>query len=67
MRFLVGTGYDVMVPRRSIARWSGIIWKFFALRVANARSIFEMKEISHRASLRSNWLLVIGSKLAEQD
>jgi hypothetical protein len=29
----------------------GIVGKFFALRVANARSVFKMKEVSHRTSL----------------
>ena len=25
----------------------GVIWEFFALRIANARSVFKMKEIFH--------------------
>jgi hypothetical protein len=43
---------------RSLKQGCGIIWKFVALRVANARSVFKMKEVSHWSSLRPNWLLV---------
>jgi hypothetical protein len=43
---------------RSLKQGCGIIGKFFALRVANARSVFKMKEVPHRASLSPNWLLV---------
>jgi hypothetical protein len=37
----------------------GIIWKFFALRIANARTVFKMKEILHYSwRLRSGLLPV---------
>ena len=35
-----------------------VIWEFFALWVANARSVFKMKEIFHHAYLRPYWLSV---------
>ena len=44
---------------RGFDHGGGIIRKFFALRIANARPVFEMKEIFHRARLRPNWLLRI--------
>jgi hypothetical protein len=49
---------ELLSDVRSLKQGCGVIWKFFALRIANARSVFKMKEVSHRANLRANWLLV---------
>jgi hypothetical protein len=41
-----------MSDLRGLTHGCGIAGKFLALRVANARSIFKMKEVSHYAGLR---------------
>jgi hypothetical protein len=43
---------ELLSDVRSFKQGCGIIWKFVALRVANARSVFKMKEVSHCTSLR---------------
>jgi hypothetical protein len=43
---------------RSLKQGRGIIRKVRALGVADALSIFKMKEVPHGNKLRRNWLLV---------